>query len=63
MDSLARRLAAVCVCLLLLLATQAAEPAEEAAIEIGSRRELLADDYLIDSMSVEPGRGRNETGW
>ncbi len=51
MDSLARRLAAICVCLLLLLATRAAEPAEEAAIEIGSRRELLVDDYLIDSMT------------
>jgi hypothetical protein len=51
MDGLARRLAAVCLCLPLLLTTQAAEAADEAAIEIGRERELLVDDYLIDSMS------------
>jgi len=51
MDGSAGRLAAVCVCLAMLLATRAAETADEAAIPIGSQRELLVDDYLIDSMT------------
>jgi len=51
MHRFAQRFAAVCLCFPLLLAPRSAEGADEAAIPIGSQRELLVDDYLIDSMT------------